>query len=77
MVQQSCGYQILSPPLPSRHASLPVVTKCKLRGTDAQIRAAQNCIRILFDDSDQVYGGPVDHVLPPNPYANCIVIGGH
>eukprot|EP00667_Euglena_gracilis_P004406 EG_transcript_4431 len=54
-----------------------VVTKCKLRGTDAQIRAAQNCIRILFDDSDQVYGGPVDHVLPPNPYANCIVIGGH
>eukprot|EP00668_Euglena_longa_P042674 GGOE01056491.1.p1 GENE.GGOE01056491.1~~GGOE01056491.1.p1 ORF type:complete len:528 (+),score=147.49 GGOE01056491.1:1154-2737(+) len=55
-----------------------VAVKCKLRGTDAQIRAAQKCIQILFDDSDQqFYTGPVDNVLAPNPYANCTIIGGH
>lgn len=53
--------------------------KYKLRGTEAQIKAAQNCIRILFDDVDTtvMYGEPTDNTLASNPYpADAIVIGG-
>lgn len=53
--------------------------KYKLRGTEAQIKAAQNCIRMLFDELDTqvMYGDPSDHCVAPNPYpADAIVIGG-